>query len=104
MSAFGAFFFSIATGFVAAGLTSSFYRLITNKPPSFQLTSEPMVLQVAGLVTLIFAGPTVILRNALRAQVFENRPPHWMLLSSCIAVMWSFLSGVFLLGIFLSTG
>jgi len=102
MSAFGAFLFSIATGFVAAGLTSSFYRLVTNKPPSFQLTSEPMILQLAGVVTLVFAGPTVILRNALRAQVFENRPPVWMLLSSCIAVMWSFLSGVFLIGLLLS--
>jgi hypothetical protein len=102
MTAFGAFLFSIATGFVAAGLVGSFYRLITSKPPSFQLTSEPMLWQLVGVFTLIFAGPTVILRNALRAQVFENRPPHWMLLSSCIAVMWSFLSGVFLLGVFLS--
>ncbi|MBX3488351.1 MAG: hypothetical protein KF769_13715 [Parvibaculum sp.] len=104
MSAFGAFFFAIATGFIAAGLTGSFYRLVTNKPPSFQLMSEPMYLQVIGILTLVFAGPTVILRNALRAQVFENRPPVWMLLSSCIAVMWSFLSGVFLLGVMLSAG
>jgi len=103
MSVFGAFIFSIATGFVAAGLTSSFYRLITNKPPSFQLTSEPMLWQLVGVFALMFAGPTVILRNALRAQVFENRPPVWMLLSGCIAVMWSFLSGVFLLGVMLST-
>jgi hypothetical protein len=102
MSEFTAFFFTVATGFVAAGLAGSFYRLVTNKPPSFQLTSETIAWQVIGIFTLIFAGPTVILRNALRAQVFENRPPHWMLLSSCIAVMWSFLSGVFLLGIMLS--
>lgn len=97
-----AFFFSIATGFVAAGLTSSFYRLVTNKPPSFQLTSETMMWQLIGVFTLIFAGPTVILRNALRAQVFENRPPFWMLLSGCIATMWSFLSGIFLLGVLLA--
>ena len=32
----------------------------------------------------------------------QNRPPVWMLLSSCIAVMWSFLSGVFLIGVLLS--
>ncbi|MEQ8267910.1 MAG: hypothetical protein RH982_11980 [Parvibaculum sp.] len=97
-----AFFFAIATGFVAAGLASSFHRLVTNKPPSFQLASETMTWQVVGIFTLIFAGPTVILRNALRAQVFENRPPFWMLLSGCIATMWSFLSGIFLLGVMLS--
>lgn len=97
-----AFFFSIATGFVAAGLTSSLYRMVTSKPPSFQLTSESTFGQLAGVVALVFAGPTVILRNALRAQVFENRPPFWMLLSGCIATIWSFLSGVFLLGVMLS--
>lgn len=102
MGQFTAFFFAIATGFVAAGVSSSFYRLVRNKPPSFQLDAESTVGQIAGVFTLIFAGPTVILRNALRAQVFENRPPFWMLLSGCIATMWSFLSGVFLLGVMLS--
>ena len=82
MSEISAFFFSIATGFVAAGLTSSFYRLVTNKPPSFQLHSGTMMWQMIG--------------------VFENRPPFWMLLSGCIATMWSFLSGLFLLGVMLA--
>ena len=102
MGQFTVFFFAIATGFVAAGLSSSFYRLVRNKPPSFQLDTESTLGQIVGVCTLIFAGPTVILRNALRAQVFENRPPFWMLLSGCIATMWSFLSGVFLLGVMLS--
>lgn len=102
MSQLATLFFSIATGFVAAGLTSSFYRLVTKKPPSFQLSSHSAMGQLAGVFTLVFAGPTVILRNALRAQVFENRPPFWMLLSGCIATVWSFLSGVFLLGVMLS--
>lgn len=102
MGQFTAFFFAIATGFVAAGLSSSFYRLVRNKLPSFQLDTESTLGQIVGVCTLIFAGPTVILRNALRAQVFENRPPFWMLLSGCIATMWSFLSGVFLLGVMLS--
>ena len=102
MSQLATLFFSIATGFVAAGLTSSFYRLVTKKLPSFQLSSETAIGQIGGVFTLVFAGPTVILRNALRAQVFENRPPFWMLLSGCIAMAWSVLSGVFLLGVILS--
>jgi len=97
-----ALLFSIATGFVAAGLIGSLYRILANKPPSFHLVSENMMMQIVGVITLIFAGPTVILRNALFAQVFENRPPYWMLLSGCISVVWSFISGVFLLGIMLS--
>lgn len=102
MSEWVAFFFATATGFVAAGLTGSFYRLVTRKPASFQIWSDTMVGQVAGIMTLVFAGPNVILRNALRAQVFENRPPAWLLLSALIALMWSFLSGIFLLSILLT--
>ncbi|MDR3499232.1 MAG: hypothetical protein P4L72_08400 [Parvibaculum sp.] len=102
MSEWFSFFFATATGFVAAGLTGSFYRLVTRKPPSFQVWADSTAGQLGGIATLIFAGPNVILRNALRAQVFENRPPMWMLLSAAIALMWSFLSGVFLLNLLLA--
>ncbi|HEX7777336.1 MAG TPA: hypothetical protein VF449_12495 [Parvibaculum sp.] len=103
MSEWVSFFFASATGFVAAGLTGSFYRLVTRKPASFQVWSDSMAGQIGGIATLIFAGPNVILRNALRAQVFEDRPPVWMLLSAAIALMWSFLSGVFLLNLLLAS-
>lgn len=96
-----AFFLATATGFVAAGLVGSFYRLVTNKPASFQIWGGTMLEQVAAIFTLVFAGPNVIMRNALRAQVFEHRPPAWLLLSFFIAMMWSCLSGIFLLSIFL---
>ena len=102
MSEWTTFFFATTTGFVAAGLTGSFYRLITNKPPSFQIWGGSLIEQVAGLLTLVFAGPNVILRNALRAQVFEDRPPAWLLLSFFIAMMWSCLSGIFLLSLMLA--
>jgi len=99
MNEFMAFLFTVATGLVAAGLISSFYRLLTNKLPSFQMWEQTVPAQVAGVVTLLFAGPTVILRNAFRAHVIENRPPGWLLAASAIALMWSFLSGVFLLNL-----
>jgi len=102
MTEWAAFFFATATGFVAAGLTGSFYRLVTKKPASFQIWTGSLAAQVAGIMTLVFAGPNVILRNALRAQVFEDRPPAWLLLSFCIAMIWSFLSGIFLLSLFLA--
>ncbi len=102
MSEWLAFFFSVSTGFVAAGLTGSIYRIATRKPPSFQVWSESTFGQFMGVLTLIFAGPNVILRNALRAQVFENRPPVWLVLSAFIAMVWSFLSGVFLLSFLIS--
>ncbi|MGB5092880.1 MAG: hypothetical protein WBN97_06170 [Parvibaculum sp.] len=96
------FAMTVATGFVASGLTGSFYRLVTNKPPSFAVVSDSSIGLLVAVFMLIFAGPLVILRNALRAQVFENRPPLWLLLSAMIAMLWSFLSGELLLSIILT--
>lgn len=94
-----AFFFSLATGVVTAGLVGSLYRLITNKPPSFQMWQETTIGLIGGVATLVFAGPGVIMRNALRAQVIENRPPAWLALSSILAGGWSFMVGVFILNL-----
>ena len=96
------FFFCIATGFVSGGVTGSFYRLVTNKPASFHLIAEDMKTQILGILTLVFAGPVVIMRNAMMAQVYENRPPYWLLLSGFIASGWSFLSGMLVLDLVLS--
>lgn len=96
------FVLTLATGFVAAGLTGSFYRLVTRKPVSFQMWQESTAGLVAGVCTLVFAGPTVILRNAIRAQVIENRPPYWLLLSAMISSLWSFMVGIFVLSLVLS--
>ena len=98
MSEWIAFLFATVTGFVAAGFIGSFYRLVMNRPVSFQLAPGSVFVQFIEVLILIFVGPTVILRNALRAQAFENRPPMWLVFSAVLAMMWSFLSGVVLLG------
>ncbi len=96
-----AFFWTLMTGVVTAGLVSSLYRLVTNKPPSFQMWQETTVGLIGGVLTLVLAGPSVIMRNALRAQVIENRPPGWLVVSSLMAGLWSFLVGVFVLSVLL---
>ena len=96
-----AFFWTLITGVVTAGLVSSLYRLVTNKPPSFQMWQETTVGIIGGVLTLMLAGPSVIMRNALRAQVIENRPPGWLVVSSLMAGLWSFLVGIFVLSLLL---
>ncbi len=96
-----AFFWTDVTGVVTAGLVSSLYRLVTNKPPSFQMWQETTAGIIGGVLTLVLAGPSVIMRNALRAQVIENRPPGWLVVSSLMAGLWSFLVGIFVLSLLL---
>jgi len=96
-----AFVMCLLTGVVTAGLVASFYQLVTKKRPSFQMWQETTLGIAGGVVTLAFAGPSVIMRNALRAQVIENRPPAWLVASTLMSGMWSFLVGILVLNILL---
>ncbi len=96
-----AFFWTLVTGVVTAGLVSSLYRLVTNKPPSFQMWQETTMGIIGGVLTLVLAGPSVIMRNALRAQVIDNRPPGWLVVSALMAGTWSFFVGIFVLSLLL---
>ena len=92
-------FMTIAVGFVAAGLVSSLYQATTQKQISFQMWEENTTGLAVGVLALVVAGPNVILRNALRAQVIEHRPPMWLGLSAMISSVWSFLVGLFILNL-----
>ena len=97
-----AFAMAVATGIVAAGLTASFYRLVTGRPLSFTLLTAPLPDVLTGVAALVFAGPAVIMRNAVRARMLEHRAWVWLCLSAGIAVFWSFMSGLFVLSLILA--
>ncbi|MFN4011899.1 DUF6949 family protein [Pannonibacter carbonis] len=81
-------------GFVAAGVLGSFYQLLTNTPPRFHLRLETLVGTVSSCLMCAFAGPFIIMRNAIRGRRIENRPIGWLVASSTIAGMWSICSGL----------
>ncbi|NBN63636.1 hypothetical protein GWI72_03190 [Microvirga tunisiensis] len=81
-------------GFVAAGVIGSFYQLVTNRPPRFQVSLESAVGTVGSFLMCAFAGPFIIMRNAIRGRRIENRPIGWLVASSTIAGMWSVCSGL----------
>lgn len=90
------------TGFVAAGLLGSFYQLVTSKPPQFKLEFSGLTSAFTTVCMVFFAGPFILMRNALRGRRIEGRPLGWLAASTCIAVMWSSLSGMFFLQLALS--
>lgn len=97
-----AFALAVATGIVAAGLASSFYRLVSGRPLSFSLLTASLPEVLAGIASLVFGGPAVIMRNAVRARVLEQRAWIWLCLSAMIATFWSFMSGLFVLSLLLA--
>lgn len=102
MSAVGVYLYAMATGFVVAGLLGSLYQLVTSRPMSFELFGLNRIQLFLGIMTLVMAGPAVIMRNAIRGRLIEQRPGHWLALSTAISATWSLLSGVFILNIYLA--
>jgi hypothetical protein len=86
-------------GFVAAGLLGSLYQLVTSQPPKFNFAGETVTGIVAGVFMCIFAGPFIIMRNAIRGRRIENRPVGWLVASSTIAGMWSMCSGLVVMNV-----
>jgi hypothetical protein len=81
-------------GFAAAGLIGSAYQLFTDSPPSFHIPAESIAGFMGVVLVCIFAGPFIIMRNAIRGRRIEGRPLGWLVASSTIAGMWSLCSGV----------
>lgn len=102
MSTFGLYAYTIAVGFVAAGLIGSVYQLVTNKQIAFEVLFQRNAAAMVGVIALVFAGPAIIMRNAIRGRLVENRPGHWLALSTALSASWSFLQGVFILSIVVS--
>lgn len=99
MSSVLALFFSVATGYVAAGLIQSFYKLLTGRPLSFSILQANLGRALLATPSLIFAGPAIVMRNAIRARLIEKRPSHWLALSTALSTAWSFVIGLFLLNV-----
>ena len=86
--------YAICTGFVLSGLIGSFYQMVTREPVAFKLSVETWLSGFMSILLCGFAGPFIIMRNAVRGRRIEHRPLLWMAASASIAGVWSFCSGV----------
>lgn len=102
MSGIAVVLFAIAVGFVVAGLVGNLHQLVTNRPPSFALGDPPAAPRAWLAFMIVFSGPFILMRNAIRARFIEQRPIVWLALTSVISAAWSFALGVFVLDLLLA--
>ncbi len=86
----------VLIGLVAGGITVSGYRLVTDHQPSFQARPTTAIGAFGQVLVLVFGGPLVLMRNAIRGRLLERRPMGFLLATTVIASLWCFFSGVFL--------
>ena len=92
---------ALAIGFAVAGLVSTAYQALTDRPASFRLLGEAPPAALAAVPLLLFAAPFIIMRNSVRGLLLEQRPLQFVTLATVIAGFWSLMSGsvvVMLLG------
>jgi hypothetical protein len=87
-------FFALAIGFAVAGLISTGYQALTQRPASFSLLEQGAhPLTFAAVPLLAFAAPFIIMRNTVRGRRIEHRRFEFVMIATIIAGIWSLMSG-----------
>ena len=87
-------FLALAIGFAVAGLISTGYQLVTERPASFRLLEQgPHPSTFAAIPFLVFAAPFIIMRNTIRGRRIERRRFEFVMIATVIASVWSLMSG-----------
>ncbi|MEP0321354.1 DUF6949 family protein [Bauldia litoralis] len=89
-------------GFVAAGITASFYRMVTSEPARFGPAGRSSLAWMSAFALGALAGPIIIVENA-RESLREGRIPRSMMAAGVIiAGLWSGCIGILVLEVVLS--
>ena len=84
----------LAIGFAVAGLLSSGYQLVADRPPGFRmLVHGARPARFAAIPFLIFAAPFIIIRHTSRGLRIKSRRFEFALLAALLAGFWSLMSG-----------
>lgn len=99
MSVLITLFWGISAGYVTAGLVSSIYQLVADRPVSFNMLLASPVSSALAVPLLVISGPAVLARNATRGRIVEGRPWGWIIASLFLVGCWSFFTGVIVIQI-----
>jgi O-antigen/teichoic acid export membrane protein len=85
---------ALLIGFAVAGVISTGYQLITERPASFRLLEQgPHPSTFAAIPFLVFAAPFIIMRNTIRGRRIERRRFEFVMVATVVAGIWSLMSG-----------
>jgi hypothetical protein len=90
-----------ATGFVAAGVAASFYKMVTSETARFALLGQGWLAAVSTFLFFAVTGPAIIMESALKRRNSEGNAAGWLAASLVVAGLWSVCSGIIVLGLVL---
>ncbi len=95
------FTYAAACGFVVAAVLATGYQLVANRPVRFEMIVENAQTSVVKaffrVALVIWAAPYIIMRNAVRGRLMEQRSYGWLVGSFVVAGLWSVCVGIMVL-------
>jgi O-antigen/teichoic acid export membrane protein len=92
---------ALLIGFAVAGVISTGYQLLTERPASFRLLDQgPHPSTFAAIPFLVFAAPFIIMRNTIRGRRIERRRFEFVMVATVVAGIWSLMSGTVVVMVF----
>ena len=90
-------------GFVASGITASFFKWITARPAQFALLGEGYLGAVTTMAFCALTGPAIIFEMARARALPRSNTASWIAGSLAVAALWSSCSGVILVELIYAT-
>jgi hypothetical protein len=97
-------FYCTLVGYVASGITASFFRLVTSKPARFTPLSSGYVGTMSTFALCALTGPAIIVEMAVTRSLPRENTPAWFAGCVVVALLWSACSGVVLVALMYSIG
>ncbi|HEY1541887.1 MAG TPA: hypothetical protein VGG01_05715 [Xanthobacteraceae bacterium] len=92
---------ALLIGFAVAGVISTGYQLLTERPASFRLLEQgPHPSTFVAIPFLVFAAPFIIMRNTIRGRRIERRRFEFVMVATVVAGIWSLMSGTAVVMVF----
>ena len=91
-----------SVGFVAAGIASSFYKLITSEPARFGPQGPGALALLSAFIFGALTGPVIVVEKALSTRRTDRIPLGWVAAGIFCAGLWSCCSGVVVLQLVLA--
>ncbi len=93
--------YAVAVGFVAAGITASFYRMVTSEPARFGLFGQSLLAWITTFAFCAMTGPVIVVDMAIQRVRNEKLPFGWLMAGVGIAALWSCCLGIVVLAVVL---
>ena len=94
--------YASAVGFVAAGVISSLYQLVTRRQVAFSIPNPRFISCFAAVVSFALVGPYIVARNTIRSRFVDRKPLSWLAGGFSLAALWSVCSGILVLDVALA--